>query len=186
MADAKQFAEEVRRVAADTPYMVADETADGFTVHIDVVDAQWWTLMHRKSLKKAFTHLVTVDPTNGTYTVTDRLVTVEWQAGADVAGGVPRPVLRASAGGAQGTVRTISFRREYAFDDQGQYGKVVDYAFDSGEGNRLIDMVGERLGLEKKLNTTAKVGLGFAVLAIGSLALGGIILGILALTGNFP
>jgi hypothetical protein len=183
MADAQQFAEGVRRLAADTPYMVADETPDGFTVHIDVVDAKWWTLMYRKSLKTAFKHLVTVDAAAGTYTVTDRMVTVEWQAGADISTGVPQPVLRGSVTGAQGTIRTKSFRREYAFDDSGQFGKVVDYSFDSGEGNALIDRVGEQMGLEKKMNTTAKVGLGVAAVTIGALVLAGLVVAVLALTG---
>lgn len=183
MADAQQFAAEVRRAVEDTPYMVDEETADGFTVQIDVVDAQWWTLMQRKSLRKSFKHIVAVDPGSNTYTVTDRSVTVEWQAGAEVAGGVPRPVLRASIGAEQGNLREFSFRKEYGIDDDGRPGEVVDYTFSSGEGNALIEGVAERLGLQKKMNSTAKVGLGFAGLAIGGLVVAGIVLAILALTG---
>ncbi|MCH1865407.1 hypothetical protein [Nocardioides sp. CFH 31398] len=182
MADAQQFAAEVERAVADTPYMVADETPDGFTVQIDVVDAQWWTLMQRKSLKKSFSHIVKVAP-DGTYTVTDRSMTVEWQAGAELAGGVPRPVLRATAGMQQGNVREISFRKEIGIDDSGRPGEVVDYTFASGEGNAIIEAAADRLGLRKTMNTSAKVGLGVAGLVIGALVVVGIVVAILALTG---
>lgn len=166
MADAKQLADEVRRAVAETPYMVTDETADGFTVHIDVVDQQWWTLMYRKSLSSAFKHVVKVDPSDGTYAVTDESLTVTWQAGADVSGSVPRPVLQAAAGFSKGTFRSKSFRKEYGVDDDGSYGAVVDYSFDSGEGNRLIDDAAQRLGLTKKINPTARLGLVLAIVGV--------------------
>lgn len=175
MADAQQLAAEVKRVVADTPYTVVEETADGFTVTIDVVDQKWWTLMYRKSLAMAFKHVVKVHP-DGTYAVTDISQTVAWQAGADVSGGVPRPVLRASAGFAKGTFRSKSFRKEYGVDDDGSYGAVVDYSFDSGEGNRIIDDAAQRLGLTKKINPTARLGLVLAIIGVVSAILALVVL----------
>lgn len=176
MVTAAELADEVRRATADTPYMVADETPTGFTVQIDVVDQRWWTLFQRRSLERSFQHLVEVDAAAGTYTVTDRSMTVEWQAGFDVAGGVPRPVLRAQKGFQQGTVREVSFRREHGMDDDGGIGAVVDYTFSSGEGNRIIDDAAQRFGLRKTMSGTAKIGL-----VVAAVAVGGILVGLLVL-----
>ncbi|MDT9592632.1 hypothetical protein RDV89_06120 [Nocardioides zeae] len=184
MTTAPELAEAVRRAVADQPYMVTDQTPDGFTVQIDVVDQQWWTLMYRKSLSTTFAHVVRVDPATSTYTVTDKAYTVSWEAGVDVGGGIPRPTLRASASTKQGIVREKSFRKEYGMDDDGNVGAAVDYSFDSAEGNRLIDAEAQRLGLTKKMNTTAKVGLVVAAVAVGGLLLAGIVtLVVLLLTG---
>lgn len=183
MVSVAELTDRMRAALEGTPYTVTDERDDGFTVHIDVVDAQWWTLLHRRSLSKAFTHTVRVDPEGGTYTVTDQSVRVEWQAGADVGGGVPRPVLRASARVDRGTLREFSFRREYALDDQGEPGAVVDYAFDSREGNRLIDDVLIPTGLRKRMNGTARLGLLVALVTVAGLLVAGAVLAFLALVG---
>jgi hypothetical protein len=182
MVDAAQLAAEVRRAVAETPYTVTDETPDGFTVQIDVVDQKWWTLMYRKSLSQTFRHVVRVDPEAGTYDVTDKSMTVQWAAGADVSGGVPKPTLKASAGFSQGTFRTKSFRKEFGVDDDGNVGAVVDYSFDSGEGNRLIDEQAQRLGLTKKMNRTARFGLVVALIGVlGALVAVVVLVAVLAL-----
>ncbi|MDQ1103739.1 hypothetical protein [Nocardioides zeae] len=175
MVTAAELAAEVRRATANTPYMVADETPTGFTVQIDIVDQQWSTLMKRKSLESSFQHLVTVDAASDTYTVTDRQTTVTWEAGLD-AGGVPRPVLRASKSVQQGMVVSKSFRKEVGMDDDGNVGAVVGYSFDSSEGKRLIDGPAQHLGLTKKMNSTAKVGLTVAAVAVGGLLIGLVVL----------
>lgn len=169
-----QLAAEVRRAVADTPYTVIDEMPDGFTVRIDVVDRKWWTLMYRKSLRSTFRHEVKVDEAAGTYSVTDRSDTVSWQAGVDVGGGVPRPTLKASRSFTSGNVVTKSFRKEYGFDDDGSYGAVVDYTFSSSEGRQYVELAAQRLGLTKRMNANAKVGLVVGlgvglVLAVGAL-----------------
>lgn len=167
MVTAAELAAEVRRATANTPYMVADETPTGFTVQIDVVDQQWWTLMKRKSLAASFQHVVRVDAAAGTYDVTDKSVQVAWEAGVD-AGGVPRPVLRGSGSFAKGTFVQKSFRKEYGMDDDGNVGAVVDYSFDSNEGKRLIDGLAQHLGLTKTMNNTARFGLVMAVIGVVS------------------
>lgn len=176
MVTAAELAAEVRRATANTPYMVADETPTGFTVQIDIVDQQWWTLMKRRSLDSSFQHLVTVDAAAGTYTVTDRQTTVEWEAGVDIAGSLPRPVLRARTSMQQGTVVSKSFRREVGMDDDGTVGDVVSYSFDSSEGKRLIDGPAQHLGLTKKMNSTAKLGLTIAAVAVGGVVIGLVVL----------
>lgn len=54
MVAAAQFADEVRLAVADQPYTVVDETLEGFSLHIDVVDSKWWSLFHRNGLKKTW------------------------------------------------------------------------------------------------------------------------------------
>ncbi|GAA5154286.1 hypothetical protein GCM10023340_37590 [Nocardioides marinquilinus] len=181
MVDAAQLAAEVRRATEETPYTVTDETPDGFTVQIDVVDQKWWTLMYRRSLSQTFRHVVRVDAEAGTYDVTDKSATVEWAAGADVGGGVPRPTLKAQAGFSQGTFRSKSFRKELGVDDDGNVGAVVDYSFDSAEGNRLIDEQAQRLGLTKKMNKTARIGLVFALVGVLGALVAGVVLVVLAI-----
>lgn len=159
-----------------------DETDDAFTVHLDVVDAQWWTLLKHKGLSEVFTHRVKVSDDGRCYSVRDTSKTLAWEAGLDVSGGAPRPVLRGSGSYATGTLREKSFRKEIAFDDDLRPGVVVDYTFSSGEGNALIEQAATRLGLRKTMNGAAKFGLGVAIFALAGTALG---LGIAAITGAF-
>ncbi|GAA4669639.1 hypothetical protein [Nocardioides nanhaiensis] len=181
MTSAAALADAVRRATAETPYTVVDETPGGFAVQIDVADQQWWTLLHRKSLRKSFKHVVAVHEAAGTYTVTDQSLEVAWEAGADVSGGLPRPTLQGSVSAERGLLVEKSFRKEYGVDDQGEVGAVVDYSFDSREGNRLIDAQARQLGLSKKLNPTAKVGLVVAGAVLLGLLVSGIVLVVLLL-----
>ncbi|GMA32036.1 hypothetical protein [Litorihabitans aurantiacus] len=179
---AATLAQEVRRLAHGRPYTVVDETDDAFTVHIDVVDAGWWTLFKRKHLTYVFTHRVSVKHDGRAYSVRDTRKTLAWEAGVDVAGGVPRPVIRGSMTFATGTIREKSFRREIAFDDELRPGVVVDYTFSSNEGNQLIEQAARRLGMRKTMNGVSIFALVVALVAgVGSL-LG---VGIAALTGAF-
>lgn len=179
---AAALAQEVRQLTQGRPYTVVDETDDAFTVHIDVADAQWWTLFQRKGLRYVFTHLVKVSDDGRPYSVRDTRKTLAWQAGLDVSGGMPRPVIRGGMSYATGTIREFSFRKEFAFDDDLRPDLVVDYAFSSGEGNALIEQAATRLGLRKTMNGVSKLGLGVAIFAVVGPALG---LGIAALAGAF-
>lgn len=184
MTSAAALADAVRRTTAGTPYTVVDGHPGGFAVQVDVADQQWWTLLYRKSLEKSFKHVVAVDEAAGTYTVTDQSMEVAWEAGVDVGGGIPRPTLRASVSAEKGLLVEKSFRKEYGIDEQGQVGAVVDYSFDSREGNRLIDAQAQQLGLRKKLNPTAKVGLVVAGAVLLGLLVSGIVLVVLLLVVN--
>ncbi|GAA1903737.1 hypothetical protein GCM10009737_00490 [Nocardioides lentus] len=183
MTTAAQLAAEVRTAIADQPYTVVDETPEGFSMHIDVVDARWWSLFHRNGLKKTWRWDVKVKD-GGTYSVTDKAAEVRWQAGADVGGGVPRPTLKFAAEFSGGTAVQVSKQKVWAFDDSGRFTNVVDYSFDSREGNELINTVAQRMGLRRTMNTRAKIALYVAVFAAVGTALGGLWALVLALTGN--
>jgi len=179
---AAALAHEVRRLTKGRPYTVVDETDDAFTVHIDAVDAQWWTLFQRKGLSMVFEHRVKVSDDGRSYSVRDTSRTPEWKAGLDASGGVPRPVIGGGASFATGTFRHTSFRKEIGFDDELRPGVVVDYTFSSNEGNALIEQAATRLGLRRTMNGVAKFALVLAIVAGGGSIVG---VGIAALTGAF-
>lgn len=183
MADRDRFLAAVRTRAEGTPYVV-EPTASGFDVRVEVADATWYAPMYEAGVRKVFTHHVALGE-GDRYSVTDDGYEVEWQGGAESgAGGAPRPVLRAQAERQTGTVREFSFRKQYAWNEQGEYGEVVSYTFSSGEGNQLIRAAAEELGLKQTLPGTSKVALVIAVIgALGALvAL--VTLGLLALSGR--
>jgi hypothetical protein len=184
MTDREQFMSEVRRVAEGTPYTVKP-TESGFDVRTDVANAQWYALMYKQGVHKVFTHHVTLDEATGRYTVTDDGYEVEWQAGAEAKGETPKPVLRARAERQTGTVREFSFRKVYAWNEQGEYGKVLDYTFSSGEGNQLIHEAAGRLGLKKRMSASSRAGLVMgAIGGVGAVA-AMVTLLVFALLGKF-
>jgi len=183
VTDRDVFMAEVQRAAQGTPYVV-EPTGRGFDVRIDVADATWYALMYKEGIHKVFTHHVQVDEEQGRYSVTDDGYDVEWQAGADVSGS-PRPRLSASAERQVGTSREISFRKEYAWDEQGRHGKVVDYTFSSGEGNQLIRAAAERLGLRPVLPFTSKLALVIGIVAAAGAVVVVVLLLVAAALGKF-
>jgi hypothetical protein len=94
----------VRSLADGSPYAV-DRTDDGFVVHVDVADAKWLTLLRRQGLRTTVRHIVRVRPERRTFTITDDVRSLDWEAGLD--GG--RPVLSGSASRTYG--RTIALGR---------------------------------------------------------------------------
>lgn len=169
---AAALASEVRRLVEGRPYTVVDETAKAFTVQIDVVDAQWWTLLQRKGLRITFTHRVVVAADGRRYSVRDTQKRLSWEAGIDLSGTqVPRPVIRASKSVATGTIRSKSFGKVVAFDDELRPGVVVDYAFSSGEGNHLIETAAGRLGMTRRMNGVTKFALVMALIGGSSIVI---------------
>lgn len=183
MSTAARFAAGVRRAVEDQPYSVLDETPEGFSVHIDVVDARWWSLLSRHGLEETWRWDVRVRA-DDTYSVTDRPGEVQWQVGVDGSGGVPRPTLRFRASAFRGTAVDVRTETTWGFDDEGRFTRVVDYSFDSREGRDLIDAVAERLGLRKTMNTWARIGLYVGLGTLVLLAIGALVVLGLLVTGN--
>lgn len=182
MTAAARFADAVRRAAEGTPYVVTDETADGFTLHIDVADAQWWERWRRAGLKKCFSHTVVVAEAGGTYQVTERAWEVSWEGGPGGAG--PRPVLHATGELTRGTVVQKSFQVRWARNDRGDWEKVVDHSFDSRQGRSLIAAAAGELGLRKRLDPSTRLGLVIAAGGVGLALAVLVVLGVLWLNGS--
>ena len=159
MSNTDQLIAAVREAAQGTPYVV-EEKPGGFDLKINVVDAQWWTLLRKSGLKKVFTHRVRLDGAARTLTITDISNTFSWGAG----GTTPR--LQAAAGTQRGRVHERSFRKELGVDlrsgEVGKVGKVVDYSFSAGEGRDLVRAVARQHGWSEKMGGTGSVSSGVA------------------------
>lgn|GEM_PF-3661274 len=149
-------------VAAGGGEFLVERTATGFDVQADVQDHRWVGAAYRAGIRELTIHHVAVDEVNGTCIVTDDLRAATWEAGA--AG--PKFVLRASMSRSLGTFRQVrrSYRTQVGADRRPE--TVLDHVFDSARGRKLVEREAAELGLEKRMNTPAKVGLTFAVLAL--------------------
>ena len=161
----------VQQAAADTPYKVVP-TEKGFDVELDVADATWFGLFNKAGLKHAFIHHVSI-PETGIYSVTDDARTVEWIAGT------PRVSYEASR--EVGRIKKVSFNRTYAFNEQGEFGKVVDFKFNSEDGRALIESAAADLAYRQVRGSAEKVGLYVGLGTLALLVLMGIIVGVVML-----
>lgn len=171
LAQKDEFAAAVKKRAKGSPYVVK-ETKSGFDVTLDIVDAKWFDLYHLNGLQRVFTHHVAVLP-DGTYSITDDARDLEWQAGAaSLSGSVQR---------SRGRKWERSTEKIWALGTDLNYGKVVDYTFNSEEGRSLITGVADQLGLKQKRGTEERIGLFFALLGAGGAVLALVVLGLMAL-----
>jgi hypothetical protein len=162
----------VQQAAEGTPYLV-EQTDEGFDVTIDIVDAQWYGILSKAGLSKKFTHHVSVD--DAKYTIADDSVEVQWVKGVPrTAGSVERKY---------GRQIEVSFEKSWAFNEEGEFGKVVDYSFSSEEGRSLVTQAADDLGLKYKRGAAEMAGLICALVAVTGLLLGGVLALILYLMG---
>lgn len=180
MATVDLLYDAVRARADGSPYTVT-RTDDGMEVSLDLADSAWWALMYRESLHRTYTYRVSVDEQRGTFTMLDIERQVEWQAG--VRAEDRKPLLRGSASVQQGRILSRERQTVWAWDDEGRFDKVVDYSFSTGEGHELVRRAAAELGLTERMPVQAKIGLAFAVLAIGGILVGGVVALVLWLTG---
>lgn len=173
--DRERLREAVQQAAEGTPYAVSP-TADGFDVALDVADARWYGLLEKAGLKKTCVHHVHVTE-SGSYSITDDSRELEWVAGT--------PRLGARAVRQTGRVKEISFRKTWAFNEQGKPAKVVDYRFSSEEGRSMVTAAAKGLGLRQVRGTTEKVAIGFAVVGAVGAVITVVVLLVGALLGAF-
>lgn len=184
MSEADQLMAAVRARTEGTPYVVTP-TPQGFDVQIDLADASWYALLYKQHLERTWVYHVKVeDETSKTLSITDEVRDVDWRVGAESSGGVPVPVLTMSKSGAKGRFETKSFQKTWAVNEQGEYGKVVDYSFTSSEGRDLIRGPARELGWTDKRGGAERIGLYVALATVALLVLAGIVVGIVALAGG--
>ena len=171
LAQKDDFAAAVKELAKGSPYVVKP-TKRGFDVTLDIVNAKWFDLYHLNGLSRVFTHHVTVSA-DGTYSVTDDMRNLEWQAGL--------PELSASVERTRGRTWERSAEKIWALGTDLQYGKVVDYTFNSEEGRGLITTAAEQVGLKQKRGTEERIGLLFAAIGAAGAVLTLVVLGLMAL-----
>lgn len=170
----REFYHRVSTAAAGTPYLVTP-TEDGFDVALDIVDAQWIGILSAAGVKRRFVHHVKVTGPKD-FTVEDDSQSVEWGAdGPRLGGSVERQLGRQIQFGAE---------KSWGIRPNGSVGVITEYQFNSEEGRQLVTLVGEQMGLKQHMPTTAKIGLYVGIGTVVLLALAGIVVLILWLTGN--
>ena len=155
-----RFRDRVASHAEGTPYVVSP-TPEGFDVALDIVDARWYQLYAKAGLERTFVHHVTMAGGRD-FTITDDSHTLEWEAG--------HPRLGARVERFVGRRYDVGFRKTIAVTEDARIDTVVDYAFSSEEGRKLIKGAAKELGLREHLPTSAKVGLWIAVVVLVAMA----------------
>ena len=155
-----RFRDRVASHAEGTPYVVSP-TPEGFDVALDIVDARWYQLYAKAGLERTFVHHVTMAGGRD-FTITDDSHTLEWEAG--------HPRLGARVERFLGRRYDVGFRKTIAVTEDARIDTVVDYAFSSEEGRKLIKGAAKELGLREHLPTSAKAGLWIAVVVLVAMA----------------
>ena len=159
---------------------MVEETPEGFDVRLALEDPQWSGTFREQRLVQASVHHVRTDDATRTCTVEDELRSLTWEAGPD---GRERPTLGATLSVQKGRVRSTSVQKTYEVG-RGGVRQTSERRFDSAAGRRLVEDAAEELGWKQRLSLNEKIGLYVGVGTIVLLVLCGIVVGILALTGN--
>lgn len=109
------------------PYKVRSGKPEGVDLVAEwkIVDAKWYEIFAKAGIERVFKVLMKFDETNGEVRAVDREWEVEWRAGT--------PTLSLKASGFRGRSWEKSFETVYAFREDGSYGKIYDYRFDTSE-----------------------------------------------------
>ena len=168
MSATQELIASVREATEGTPYVV-EERPNGFNLTVNVVDAQWYTLIRRNGLKRVFTYEVRTYDRSRTLSITDVENSVRWNAGAGVSS---PPSLHAERSFKRGRVYQLSFQKQYGFDAQTrELTKVVDYRFNANEGRDIIRRAATRAGWKERMGAEERGAVIFAgaIVATGAL-----------------
>jgi hypothetical protein len=180
MSTRQALLDRMRAATQDGPYVV-NETADGFDMEIDIVDAQWFDLMRLNGLQRVFTYEVRLDEEQQRYSITDVAHSVSWDAGSGPDG---PPTLHREQSTERGRVYSKSFHIETGVDARtGAVGTPVNYRFDSSEGREIIRGVLEENGWSEQMGAEQKIGLVVAGLTVAALVVVGIVALVMWLLG---
>ncbi|MDS1271876.1 hypothetical protein RIF23_16405 [Lipingzhangella sp. LS1_29] len=157
---AQQFVGAIHQAAANTPYTFVP-TEQGFDLMIDL--PRWHVRMNERLLQRTFVHRVKLNEAKRTFTITQTEHAVTW--------GAYGPTIGVQVSAFLGRSRNFTFGASYGPRADGSFGQTGGFTFDSEEGRRLISNTGQALGWTERMNTPAKIGLGFAVFGfVGALA----------------
>ena len=109
------------------PWQVRDGAPEGVDLVAEwkIVDARWYEVFAKAGLARTFAVLLRIDPAAAEVRAADREWAIAWRAGV--------PSLSLQASGFRGQKTELSFGTAYAFTEQGPYGQVYRYRFDTGE-----------------------------------------------------
>lgn len=173
-----RLVDEVQRAFAGSPYRVVLEP-DAIVVVADLADARFLGLASVRRFRSVYrTRLTWKAP--GRVTWEDAEEVLEWTAGLD---GAMVPRLTGRISGMRGRVTKVAFRKELGVDERG-LGFPVDYAFSSNEITHPLQAAVERAGFRPGLAGTTIVGIVAAAVGGGGALVAGIVVAVLAATGN--
>ena len=109
------------------PFLIREGAHEGVDLVAEwrIVDAAWYEIFAKAGLKRVFRVLIKFDPARGEVRTIDLAWDVEWRAGV--------PTLSLAGSTFTGQQWERSFGTGYAFRENGRYGKVYDYRFDTDE-----------------------------------------------------
>lgn len=109
------------------PWQVRDGSAEGYDIIAEwkIVNAKWYEIFAKAGLSRTFKVCLKFDEAAHTTKAVDKELSIEWQAGV--------PTLSLSASAFRGQKTEMSFGTAYAFKEDGGYGKVYNYRFDTRE-----------------------------------------------------
>jgi hypothetical protein len=90
-----------------------------------IVDAQWYEIFAKAGIERVFKVLMKFDDSKGEVRAVDQEWEVEWRAG--------EPVLSLKGSAFRGRKWEKSFETVYAFREDGSFGEIYDYRFDTSE-----------------------------------------------------
>jgi hypothetical protein len=109
------------------PFVIRDGDAEGVDLVAEwkIVDAQWYEIFAKAGVQRVFKVLMKFDEARGVVRSADQEWSVEWR------GGVPDLTLVAS--GFRGQSWEMSYESVHAFREDGSWGEIYSYRFDTGE-----------------------------------------------------
>ncbi|CAN7221731.1 hypothetical protein [Brevundimonas sp. LjRoot202] len=109
------------------PFVVRDGKPEGVDLVAEwkIVDAEWYEIFAKAGIQRVFKVLMKFDEARGLVRSADQEWMVEWRAGV--------PELSLAASGFRGQTWEMSFETVYAFREDGSWGEIYDYKFNTGE-----------------------------------------------------
>ncbi|MFT4955719.1 MAG: hypothetical protein ACI8U3_002116 [Brevundimonas sp.] len=110
-----------------SPIVIRDGEREGVDLVAEwkIVDAEWYEVFAKAGLQRVFKVLMTFDEANGVVRSGDQAWSVEWRAGT--------PELTLAGSAFRGQSWEVSFESVYAFREDGSWGEVYSYKFNTGE-----------------------------------------------------
>ena len=109
------------------PVVIRDGGPEGVDLVAEwkIIDAQWYEIFAKAGVQRLFKVLMRFDEARGVVRSADQEWSVEWRAGV--------PELTLVASGFRGQKWEMSFETVYAFREDGSWGEIYDYKFNTGE-----------------------------------------------------
>ena len=109
------------------PWTVRDGAPEGVDLVAEwrIVDAEWYETFAKAGIKRVFKVLIKFDEARGVVRSADQEWSVEWRAGT--------PDLSLAGSAFRGQQWEMSFESVYAFREDGSWGEIYSYKFNTGE-----------------------------------------------------